>query len=235
MSPEEALKRKAREIATEAQRRVSYLEQEALELKERLAQKEAESEAEAGITYRCGKGSTFFLFPTQHAGTGQHTLGGWLVDDIEKAVAVLRDRGVAFEEYDFPGLGPGDRWCVVAMRWLQSHRAGVAAPVVLAATNELALEIIGALPKGHAELADQLLRAAQSQPRNIAEGAGRRTSTAPCTSRRRRRSAGSRRVPRSPGSRPATRRARRRRPTWRCARRSPSYTDPRKAPRRLRT
>jgi four helix bundle protein len=40
----------------------------------------------------------------------------------------------------------------------------------------LALEIIGELPKGHAELADQLLRAAQSQPRNIAEGAGRRTS-----------------------------------------------------------
>jgi len=39
----------------------------------------------------------------------------------------------------------------------------------------LALEIIGELPRGHAE-ADQLLRAAQSQPRNIAEGAGRRTS-----------------------------------------------------------
>ena len=45
MSPEEALKRKAREIATEAQRRVSYLEQEALELKGRLAQKEAERDA----------------------------------------------------------------------------------------------------------------------------------------------------------------------------------------------
>lgn len=40
----------------------------------------------------------------------------------------------------------------------------------------LALEVIGNLPKGHAELADQLLRAAQSQPRNIAEGAGRRTA-----------------------------------------------------------
>jgi four helix bundle protein len=38
------------------------------------------------------------------------------------------------------------------------------------------LEIVEALPKGHAELADQLLRAAQSQPRNIAEGAGRRTA-----------------------------------------------------------
>ena len=40
----------------------------------------------------------------------------------------------------------------------------------------MALEIISALPKGHAELADPLLRAAQSQPRNIAEGAGRRTA-----------------------------------------------------------
>ena len=39
----------------------------------------------------------------------------------------------------------------------------------------LTMEVIGCLPKGHSELADQLLRAAQSQPRNIAEGAGRRT------------------------------------------------------------
>jgi four helix bundle protein len=37
-------------------------------------------------------------------------------------------------------------------------------------------EVIGSLPKGHSGLADQLLRAAQSQPRNIAEGAGRRTA-----------------------------------------------------------
>lgn len=40
----------------------------------------------------------------------------------------------------------------------------------------LAMEVIGNLPKGHSDLADQLLRAAQSQPRNIAEGAGRRTA-----------------------------------------------------------
>ncbi|MDQ2836624.1 MAG: DUF2237 domain-containing protein [Actinomycetota bacterium] len=45
-------------------------------------------------------------------------------------------------EYDFSGLQPGDRWCVVASRWLQSHLAGVAAPVVLAATNVRALEIV---------------------------------------------------------------------------------------------
>jgi len=40
----------------------------------------------------------------------------------------------------------------------------------------LALEVVSSLPKGQADLADQLLRAAQSQPRNIAEGAGRRSA-----------------------------------------------------------
>ena len=45
-------------------------------------------------------------------------------------------------EYGFPGLKPGDRWCVVAVRWLQAYQAGAAAGVVLAATNERALEIV---------------------------------------------------------------------------------------------
>lgn len=45
-------------------------------------------------------------------------------------------------EFGFPGLVPGDRWCVVAVRWRQAHEAGVAAPVVLAATNVRSLELI---------------------------------------------------------------------------------------------
>jgi uncharacterized protein (DUF2237 family) len=45
-------------------------------------------------------------------------------------------------EFDFPGLRPGDRWCVVAVRWMQAYQAGAAAGVVLAATNERALEVI---------------------------------------------------------------------------------------------
>ncbi|MFC7404557.1 DUF2237 family protein [Georgenia alba] len=45
-------------------------------------------------------------------------------------------------EWQFPGLDPGDRWCVVAARWLQAHADGVAAPVVLACTHERALEVI---------------------------------------------------------------------------------------------
>ncbi|MBB3677648.1 DUF2237 family protein [Modestobacter versicolor] len=45
-------------------------------------------------------------------------------------------------EYDFPGLRPGDRWCVVAVRWLQALQAGVPTGVVLAATNAKALDVI---------------------------------------------------------------------------------------------
>jgi uncharacterized protein (DUF2237 family) len=45
-------------------------------------------------------------------------------------------------EYDFPGLRPGDRWCVVAVRWLQSFQAGAPTGVVLAATNVKALDVV---------------------------------------------------------------------------------------------
>jgi catechol 2,3-dioxygenase-like lactoylglutathione lyase family enzyme len=56
-----------------------------------------------GITYRTGD-SVIVLYPTQYAGTAEHTLGGFLVKDIESAVADLRAKGVTFEEYDMPGL-----------------------------------------------------------------------------------------------------------------------------------
>jgi hypothetical protein len=45
-------------------------------------------------------------------------------------------------EWGFPGLSSGDRWCVVAVRWLQSYAAGSACPVVLASTSERALEVV---------------------------------------------------------------------------------------------
>jgi uncharacterized protein (DUF2237 family) len=44
--------------------------------------------------------------------------------------------------YGFPGLKPGDRWCVCAARWKEALEAGVAPPVVLAATHESALEVV---------------------------------------------------------------------------------------------
>ncbi len=43
-------------------------------------------------------------------------------------------------EYGFPGLVPGDRWCLCASRWQDAYDAGVAPPVVLAATHARALD-----------------------------------------------------------------------------------------------
>ena len=44
-------------------------------------------------------------------------------------------------EYGFPGLTPGDRWCVCAARWEEARRAGVAPPVLLEATHEAATQV----------------------------------------------------------------------------------------------
>ena len=56
--------------------------------------------------------------------------------------SVGNDLSTPRPEWSFSGLRPGDRWCVVAVRWAQAYSDGVAAPVVLASTNARALEII---------------------------------------------------------------------------------------------
>jgi uncharacterized protein (DUF2237 family) len=61
---------------------------------------------------------------------------------LEHQRSVGNDLTTPVPEYGFPGLRPGDRWCVVAGRWAQAHAAGVAPPVVLASTNARALESI---------------------------------------------------------------------------------------------
>jgi uncharacterized protein (DUF2237 family) len=61
---------------------------------------------------------------------------------LEHQRGIGNDLTTPLPAYGFPGLHPGDRWCVVAVRWLQAYRDGVAAPIVLAATNERALEVI---------------------------------------------------------------------------------------------
>ena len=61
---------------------------------------------------------------------------------LEHQRSVGNDLATPRPAWGFPGLRPGDRWCVVAARWLQAHQDGVAAPVVLASTNERALEVV---------------------------------------------------------------------------------------------
>lgn len=50
------------------------------------------------------------------------------------------DLSTAVPAFDFPGLQPGDRWCLCASRWQEALDAGVAPPVVLSATHASALE-----------------------------------------------------------------------------------------------
>lgn len=45
-------------------------------------------------------------------------------------------------EFDFPGLKPGDRWCLCALRWKEAQVAGVAPPVILAACHQNALRYV---------------------------------------------------------------------------------------------
>lgn len=45
-------------------------------------------------------------------------------------------------EYGFPGLKPGDRWCLCAARWKEAFDAGMAPRVVLAATHEATLDYV---------------------------------------------------------------------------------------------
>jgi catechol 2,3-dioxygenase-like lactoylglutathione lyase family enzyme len=61
------------------------------------------SDNPAAVEFRSGS-VKFGVYRTESAGTAQHTLAAWEVDDIEKVVVELRSRGVEFEEYDYPGL-----------------------------------------------------------------------------------------------------------------------------------
>jgi hypothetical protein len=52
------------------------------------------------------------------------------------------DLSTPMPQFQFPGLTPGDRWCVTAANWLRAYRDGAAAHVVLASTHERALQIV---------------------------------------------------------------------------------------------
>ncbi|MCH7582846.1 MAG: DUF2237 domain-containing protein [Acidobacteria bacterium] len=74
---------------------------------------------------------------------GSHTICAVVTNEfLEHQRTVGNDLITPMPEYQFPGLKPGDRWCVTARNWLRAHRDGVAAPVVLASTHERALQIV---------------------------------------------------------------------------------------------
>jgi hypothetical protein len=61
---------------------------------------------------------------------------------LEFSRARGNDLITARPEFSFPGLKPGDQWCLCAMRWKEAFEAGLAPPVVLQATHERALDVV---------------------------------------------------------------------------------------------
>lgn len=74
---------------------------------------------------------------------GSHTICAVVTDEfLAHQRRIGNDLGTPRPEFHFPGLSPGDRWCVTAPNWLRAHRDGAAAPVVLAATNVKVLDVV---------------------------------------------------------------------------------------------
>lgn len=74
---------------------------------------------------------------------GSHTICAVVTAEfLEFQLSVGNDLTTPMPGYGFPGLTPGDRWCVTTHAWLRAHAEGVAAFVVLAATHERALELV---------------------------------------------------------------------------------------------
>ena len=74
---------------------------------------------------------------------GSHTICAVVTTEfLGHQQSIGNDLVTPMPAYRFPGLRPGDRWCVTAANWLRAFHDGVAAPVVLAATHERALAIV---------------------------------------------------------------------------------------------
>lgn len=74
---------------------------------------------------------------------GRHTVCAVMTEEF---LLFSRDQGndlmTPLPHYRFPGLKPGDRWCLCALRWVEAWKAGKAPQVVLEATHEKTLEFI---------------------------------------------------------------------------------------------
>jgi uncharacterized protein (DUF2237 family) len=74
---------------------------------------------------------------------GSHTICAVVTEEfLEHQRSIGNDLSTPAPRYGFPGLEPGDRWCVTAANWLRAHHDGAAAYVVLACTHERALDVV---------------------------------------------------------------------------------------------
>jgi uncharacterized protein (DUF2237 family) len=80
---------------------------------------------------------------TSSVDTGSHVICARVTQEfLTFSLAQGNDLMTPRPAYQFPGLQPGDQWCLCAMRWKEAFDAGVAPPVVLESTNEHALHYV---------------------------------------------------------------------------------------------
>jgi uncharacterized protein (DUF2237 family) len=74
---------------------------------------------------------------------GSHTICAVMTAEfLEHQQSVGNDLVTPMPQFRFPGLSPGDRWCVTARNWFRAHLDGAAAPVVMASTSDAVLELV---------------------------------------------------------------------------------------------
>jgi uncharacterized protein (DUF2237 family) len=101
-----------------------------------------------GVLEPCGTDPVTGFYRDGSCVSGPEDLGSHTICSVvtTEFLAYQREIGndlsTPIPAYGFPGLEPGDRWCVVAARWWAAYEAGAAAPVVLAATHERALDVV---------------------------------------------------------------------------------------------
>jgi uncharacterized protein (DUF2237 family) len=108
----------------------------------------AERNVLGGELETCGQDPLTGFYRDGCCNTGPQDLGSHTICAVMTAEFLEHQRGIGNDlstpmpQFRFPGLVPGDRWCVTARNWLRAHYDGVAAPVVLASTHERALDIV---------------------------------------------------------------------------------------------
>ena len=96
----------------------------------------------------CGTEPMTGFFRDGHCRTGPQDAGSHTICAVVTAEFLAQQRAIGNDlstpmpQYGFPGLSPGDRWCVTAVNWARAYDDGVAAPVVLASTNQRVLTIV---------------------------------------------------------------------------------------------
>jgi uncharacterized protein (DUF2237 family) len=111
-------------------------------------EREPDTNVVGGTLLSCSTDPPTGFFRDGCCATGPEDLGSHTVctvvtaEFLEFSARAGNDLSTPRPQWGFPGLSPGDRWCVCAARWLEAYHAGCAAAVVLGATHARALDVV---------------------------------------------------------------------------------------------